>query len=106
MAAVPLQAPTPPAAQDPMAAAADWQPVPGDPTVSARPDEPVTAGLSTGAGPGPEVLPQVGAPDDPDLERLLPLLPLLERIASNPDATVGTRVFYRTLLTAKLAKEQ
>lgn len=29
-----------------------------------RPNEPVTAGLATGAGPGPEALGPLGAPDD------------------------------------------
>jgi hypothetical protein len=32
-----------------------------DPT--ARPDEPITAGLPTGPGPGPEALSAVGDPD-------------------------------------------
>lgn len=49
-------------------------PLPGDPTIAlgaptTRPDEPVTAGLPFGDGPGPEVLrrpPATMMPDEPD----------------------------------------
>ena len=66
--AVPMAAPPPtPGQAAPVQAAVAAGPPPGglgsllDPT--ARPDEPLTAGLSTGPGPGPEVLSARGDPD-------------------------------------------
>lgn len=46
-----------------------------------RPGEPVTAGLPSGPGPGPEVL-----GSGPPGEGLRRLLPVLELLASQPDA--------------------
>jgi hypothetical protein len=60
---------------------------------TARPNEPVTAGLSTGPGPGPEVL----GPADPDLANLRPLLPVLVLMAAQPNASVSARNFVRRL---------
>ena len=37
---------------------------------TARPDEPLTAGLSSGPGPGPEALQMAGAVNNPDLDQL------------------------------------
>ena len=63
---------------------------------SRRPNEPVTAGLSTGPGPGPEAL---GLQDqtDPDLVALAPYLPALELMANGPGATVQSRNLVRRL---------
>lgn len=88
--------PTPPAgspAAGPVAVPpAPPRPLPpalSDPT--RRPDEPVTAGVPSGAGPGPEVLGQA----DPALAKLGALLPVLEIAASRPDATQDIRNFVR-----------
>jgi len=60
---------------------------------TARPDEPITAGLSTGPGPGPEIL----GPSDPDLATLRAYLPMLELAANQPGASVSTRNLVRRL---------
>lgn len=56
-----------------------------------RPDEPITAGLPSGAGPGPEAL-GLGRPD---LARLVQYLPTLEILASRPGSTEEVRNFVR-----------
>lgn len=58
------------------------------------PDEPVTAGLPFGAGPGPEALTTTG---NPDLEALRPFLPMLELAANQPGASASTRNLIRRL---------
>lgn len=63
-----------------------------DPT--ARPGEPVTAGVPVGAGPGPEAL---GLPDENGVEDLALYLPMLEWMASQPGASAQTRNFVRRL---------
>lgn len=69
-----------------------------------RPNEPVTAGADAGPGPGSEILGLPSTQPNPDIERILPALPLLERIASDPSASAGTRIFYRTLLLEKMRR--
>lgn len=71
---------------------------------SENPDEPVTAGLPMGAGPGPEGMQtmQAGPPPDPDIQALLPYLPTLERLASMPTASVATRNLIRRLRGAQV----
>lgn len=86
-AAGPAAPPTAAAGPAPMA------PIPLD-ADSTRPNEPVTAGVPVGAGPGPEVL---GLPDENGVEDLAMYLPLLEMIASRPGASVQTRNFVRRL---------
>ena len=61
-----------------------------------RPDEPITAGLSTGAGVGPEAL-NLRSAKDADLSTLAPYLPTLELLASQPNATVATRNLIRRI---------
>jgi hypothetical protein len=73
-------------------------PIPlGAPT--ARPSEPVQAGLSLGPGPGPEAIPAI-APvtgPDPDLIALAPYLPALELMSTLPTASSASRNFVRRL---------
>lgn len=65
---------------------------------TARPGEPVTAGIDMGPGPGPEALGLAGAnPDDEDLARLAPYLPTLELLANQPNASMATRNFVRRI---------
>ena len=80
-----------------LAALGNPQPV-GLANPSSRPDEPVTAGLSRGPGPGPEAIPGLvrqGPP--PDVSLWVPYLPMLELLASRPDASTELRQFYRRL---------
>lgn len=79
----------------PMAQAPQPQLIPlGD--ASARPDEPVTAGADAGEGPGSEAL-GLTAPDQAELQAILPYLPALEFIANQPNAAPSTRAFVRTI---------
>lgn len=66
----------------------------GGPT--ARPNEPVTTGAPVGPGPGPEIL-QGTDPNQRDIERLRPMLPALEVLASLPTTSPETRNFIRKL---------
>lgn len=66
-----------------------------------RPGEPVTAGLPMGAGPGPEVLGMAPQQQGEDLTDILPYLPMLEFMASQPGASSQTRNFVRRLRAAK-----
>lgn len=59
-----------------------------------QPDTPITAGLPSGPGPGPEAL---APPPNPDAAALKSLVPLLEILASGPESTYATRNFLRTL---------
>lgn len=115
MKAVPIGAPPPvptasgaseQAPPDLEALAQGWQPLAGAPDQTARPNEPTTAGLSLGPGSGPEALPQVAAPQNPDLARMLGYLPMLEQLASNPHASAATRSLYRQLVIAKMQAGQ
>lgn len=64
-----------------------------------RPDEPITAGIPMGAGPGPEVLGinQPSADTDADRQRLLSYLPALEAIAQSPTSSQSFRNYVRLL---------
>ena len=64
-----------------------------------RPDEPITAGIPMGAGPGPEVLGinQPSADTDADRQRLLSYLPALETIAQSPNSSQSFRNYVRLL---------
>jgi len=69
----------------------DDSPMLSDPTQ--RPDEPLTAGMATGAGPGPEAL---GL--DPRLEetrRMKKWLPMLEPIINEPDTPDSVKMLFR-----------
>lgn len=82
--------------------AAEAAPGPGKGMVaepSRRPAEPVTAGLSTGPGPGPESLGPLPVADrhDPDIVYMAPLLPVLEQLSRRPGTSVATRNIVRRL---------
>lgn len=64
-----------------------------------RPEEPITAGIPMGAGPGPEVLGinQPPADSDADRQRLLSYLPALESIAQSPSSSQSFRNYVRLL---------
>lgn len=65
---------------------------------SRRPGEPVTAGLSVGAGPGPDVLPPVpGRGPDPSVVLWADWLPALGLLASRPGSSPQVRQFYRRI---------
>ncbi len=107
LSAVPIQRPSAPEpAPDVMGSAATWNPLPGDPARTALPDEPVTTGLATGPGAGPEALPTFQqSEDEPDLDQLLPYLPFFQKAAQAPNSTAATRIFYRNLVQAKLRRQ-
>lgn len=83
--------------------------MPGDLTSlgapSARPGEPVTAGMPTGPGPGPEALQQPDF-DAQDLAALRNYLPALESLANLPNASVQTRNFVRRIRGAMPIEQQ
>lgn len=88
----------PPSPPGPIDAATNMPPPQGGlgaPT--ARPNEPVTAGLPVGAGPGPEGIPQPIAPSGPDPDLMLwqKWLPALDIMASQPDSSSQLRQWYR-----------
>jgi hypothetical protein len=64
-----------------------------------RPEEPVTAGIAMGAGPGPEVLGinQPSADTDADRQRMLSYLPALEALAQSPASSQSFRNYVRLL---------
>lgn len=66
---------------------------------SDRPDEPITAGLSSGPGPGPEAVqqPQTGRERDPTVVNFASHLPMLEMLASRPGSSVTLRNLVRRL---------
>lgn len=63
---------------------------------SARPDQPVTAGLPVGPGAGPDVL-GLRSERDVNLADIAPYLPALEVMANQPNATVAARNLVRRL---------
>lgn len=65
---------------------------------SQRPQEPLTAGLPSGPGPGPEALGMSKA--SPDMMRLREYLPALAAVAATPGATAEFRNHYRRLRAA------
>src|SRR5438105_4320005 len=60
-----------------------------------RPGEPVTAGIPSGPGPGPEALSTIppADPNQADAQQWARYLPSLEFMASQPDASMSTRNF-------------
>lgn len=63
-----------------------------------RPNEPVTAGASMGAGPGPEALGnQPAQTASQDMGKISQSLPLFEMMANMNDATPSTRLFVNLL---------
>lgn len=99
LSAVPMGSPTPPTpaggagvAQAPSAPLPPLTPLTA---ASARPDEPVTAGMVAGPGPGPEVLGLQENPPDPDLVEMAKYLPSLELMATLPSSTPTFRNFVR-----------
>lgn len=61
-----------------------------------RPGEPLTTGVASGPGAGPEILAGTNRPD-PELEALRPYLPTLDLLASQPNASPTARMFVRRL---------
>ena len=62
-----------------------------------RPDEPITAGIDQGAGPGSEAL-MMRQPDDNNFRaKIAEYMPVLSYIASRPDASPETRAAIRQL---------
>ena len=65
---------------------------------SQRPDEPITAGIPMGAGPGPEVLGINNNLDtQEDKERMISYLPALEVMAASPNSSQAFRNYVRML---------
>ena len=65
---------------------------------SQRPDEPITAGIPMGAGPGPEVLGINNNLDtQEDRDRMLSYLPALEVVAAAPNSSQAFRNYVRQL---------
>ena len=63
-----------------------------------RPEEPVTAGIPMGAGPGPEVLGINNNLDtQEDRDRMLSYLPALEVVAASPTSSQAFRNYVRQL---------
>jgi len=61
-----------------------------------RPDEPITAGITMGAGPGPEVLGiNTNQDTESDRARLISYLPALEAAASDPNSSQAFRNYVR-----------
>lgn len=86
----------------PITPAPVWRPAPPGHFMrpTELPDQPVTSGLPTGPGPGPEVLNLPGPASqgpDPDLLAAVRYLPILELIASQPDSSVSARNLVRRI---------
>ena len=65
---------------------------------SQRPEEPVTAGIPMGAGPGPEILGINNNLDtQEDRDRMLSYLPALEVVAASPTSSQAFRNYVRQL---------
>ena len=65
---------------------------------SQRPDEPITAGIPMGAGPGPEVLGINNNIDtEEDKQRMISYLPALEVMAASPNSSQAFRNYVRML---------
>jgi len=63
-----------------------------------RPEEPVTAGIPMGAGPGPEILGINNNLDtQEDRDRMLSYLPALEVVAASPTSSQAFRNYVRQL---------
>jgi len=61
------------------------------------PDEPVQAGMPMGPGPGPDVVPAPMIPATIDDAAMAKVLPLLETLADQPNASNQTRNFVRMM---------
>ena len=65
---------------------------------SQRPDEPITAGIAMGEGPGPEVLGMNNNLDvQEDRDRMISYLPALEVVAASPNSSQAFRNYVRQL---------
>ena len=98
--AIPLAPPPAPPGPQAGGAAVPAGPAPGDlgslTRATERPSEPLTAGLASGPGPGPEALdPPDGS--DPDLVPMRAYLPTLELLANQPGSSVAVRNFVRRI---------
>lgn len=79
-------------------AAAMQQPVTPLFAPSQRPDEPVTAGIPMGDGPGPEILGINNNLDtQEDRDRMISYLPALEVVAASPNSSQAFRNYVRQL---------
>jgi hypothetical protein len=96
-AAAPLATSAAPAAPRPVVPDSIPQAVPLT-APTQNPDEPITAGVPVGAGPGPEALnlPQ-NTDTDTDKQRLLSYLPALEVAANQPTSSQAFRNYVRLL---------
>ena len=61
-----------------------------------RPDEPITAGVAQGAGPGPEAL-AINQIQQGESDIIARYMPALDAMASAPDAPQSFRIFVRSL---------
>lgn len=61
------------------------------------PEEPITAGLPEGPGPGGSQVPLAGGLDEEAQERLRSYLPVLVFLASSPDADTGVKQYVRQI---------
>ena len=59
-----------------------------------RPDEPITAGLKSGAGPGPELMTDFD-PRPAEIQGLRKWIPLLEPIMARPDTPDSVKLLIR-----------
>lgn len=83
-----------------LAAAQQYSPAgPGLTDPTNNPNEPVTAGLASGPGPGPSSL-NMPDPTQQDVQAWRTYLPTLEYLASMPTSTASTRNFVRRLRSA------
>lgn len=80
-------------------AAASQSPVTPLYAPSQRPEEPITAGIPMGAGPGPEVLGMNQRQDqnNKDKDFLAKYMPMLQTMAASPDASESFRIFVRSV---------
>jgi hypothetical protein len=81
-----------PGPQGPPPRSPDDSPMLSAPT--ARPGEPVTAGLATGPGGGPEMLNQFDTRNQ-EAQKLQRWLPLLKPIAEDPETPESVKILYR-----------
>jgi hypothetical protein len=63
---------------------------------SQRPDEPITAGIAMGEGPGPEAL-AMNSIRQKDNDIIAKYMPALDAMAANPDAPESFRIFVRSI---------
>jgi hypothetical protein len=61
-----------------------------------RPDEPITAGIAMGEGPGPEAL-GMNQNQQAESDIIAKYLPALDAMASAPDAPQSFRIFVRSI---------